>query len=487
VDITNNAEIKIGRHKKNTIVIRQPLVSRVHAIIHKGIIVDSSTNGTRVNSKLIREHILKPGDVIQISSMELKVRNGTAHAPQPKTNNHGYADDKNSAMPSIFDLSANVSVPELLPAAKIAMLESRDKAVSKYETGNGLKSKTRASRACEICHSRKLRCEPNGKTGKPFPCRRCDKKGHTCIPYRPGQVSRQASKIVDGPSPKTEKVNPGNKALADHLNRHKGVPCKRNPFCLRPFKHPGHCRTLQRTPKDKVRFERRREMADRRRERLQPTAALKRKVNVMTAKLDCNREKWFATPLPVPPKKRVKGHSFQSTPASSVSTVSRPARGHACVYCHNKRLRCAPNEINGKRNPCQRCVEMGIALKCKARSNEIFIPPTQSLRESVPSEPTKSYQGPQCIRSVGCLRPYRHPGHCRNYSVKHYKEKKRAQVSSNIKDQRAPRFECMLGVTANETNPEYGFREPEQIKPKFEPNPLEEAINTAEILLRLGM
>ncbi len=68
--------IGIGRRLDNQLVLDDPHVSRTHAQLRsqrgKFVLVDlNSTGGTRVNGNVIRQHTLKPGDVISISGVEL--------------------------------------------------------------------------------------------------------------------------------------------------------------------------------------------------------------------------------------------------------------------------------------------------------------------------------------------------------------------------------------------------------------------------------
>jgi hypothetical protein len=68
--------ISIGRRLDNHLVLDNPHVSRTHAQLrsHRGkfVLVDlNSTGGTRVNGTVIRQHTLKPGDVISIAGIEL--------------------------------------------------------------------------------------------------------------------------------------------------------------------------------------------------------------------------------------------------------------------------------------------------------------------------------------------------------------------------------------------------------------------------------
>ncbi|NCC53366.1 MAG: FHA domain-containing protein [Spartobacteria bacterium] len=68
-------EVRIGRSQDNFIVLNHPTVSGHHCTIlrdgDKYIVSDQdSTNGTRLNSKDIKEAQLKPKDLIQVGSVE---------------------------------------------------------------------------------------------------------------------------------------------------------------------------------------------------------------------------------------------------------------------------------------------------------------------------------------------------------------------------------------------------------------------------------
>eukprot|EP00469_Lotharella_globosa_P006791 CAMPEP_0167774168 /NCGR_PEP_ID=MMETSP0111_2-20121227/1844_1 /TAXON_ID=91324 /ORGANISM="Lotharella globosa, Strain CCCM811" /LENGTH=270 /DNA_ID=CAMNT_0007663923 /DNA_START=198 /DNA_END=1010 /DNA_ORIENTATION=- len=102
----------------------------------------------------------------------------------------------------------------------------------------------RATRACTECHRRKVRCLPNAD-GNMRPCQACIRSGVADFCRNHVPTSRATSKS-DGKHPDDPNSGPRPqrppKALADHLNRHRGLPCTRNSWCDRPFKHPGHCR-----------------------------------------------------------------------------------------------------------------------------------------------------------------------------------------------------------------------------------------------------
>mmetsp|Transcript_33773 Transcript_33773/g.47136 ORF Transcript_33773/g.47136 Transcript_33773/m.47136 type:complete len:461 (-) Transcript_33773:124-1506(-) len=83
--------------------------------------------------------------------------------------------------------------------------------------------KTHNHRACRSCYRGKVKCvfshPGNG-------CDRCRRLDRPCIPN---------SSVETGGRDKR-------KLLSDRLNRHQGMPCKRTEGCLRPHRHPGHCR-----------------------------------------------------------------------------------------------------------------------------------------------------------------------------------------------------------------------------------------------------
>jgi len=93
----------------------------------------------------------------------------------------------------------------------------------------------RAPRACIRCRSRKVRCNQDAKAQ--FPCQRCIADGfaNECMAH----VSLPEAAKVLGIVVKDQETP---RALADHRNRHQGIQCPRNRLCLRPAKHPGHCR-----------------------------------------------------------------------------------------------------------------------------------------------------------------------------------------------------------------------------------------------------
>ena len=70
-------DVTLGREEGNTVVVPSDQASRRHARIFVSggshVLVDlDSTNGTFLNSKLVKEQTLRHGDVLRIASMVLK-------------------------------------------------------------------------------------------------------------------------------------------------------------------------------------------------------------------------------------------------------------------------------------------------------------------------------------------------------------------------------------------------------------------------------
>jgi pSer/pThr/pTyr-binding forkhead associated (FHA) protein len=70
-------DVTLGRDDGNTVVVASDQASRRHARIFVSggahVLVDlDSTNGTFLNSKLVKEQTLRHGDVVRIASLVLK-------------------------------------------------------------------------------------------------------------------------------------------------------------------------------------------------------------------------------------------------------------------------------------------------------------------------------------------------------------------------------------------------------------------------------
>mmetsp|Transcript_6188 Transcript_6188/g.10258 ORF Transcript_6188/g.10258 Transcript_6188/m.10258 type:complete len:351 (+) Transcript_6188:111-1163(+) len=225
-----DAHLSIGRQFKNDIVIRGKLISRTHCEIENGKILDRSTNGTFVNNKPLLPDIqtdLRPGDIIQMGNVKLRVKENTS-SDEGGNSYEGSMSSQDNDLVHQFNFEEGNS---LFSADVKDSVKIKRKKVS-----------NRAARACVFCHTSKVRCNPNTLTGNRNPCQRCFENGvhkTSCVPYVP-------PKKLFAPNGQAARIRRP-KALADNLNKHQGIPCIRNPRCLRPFKHPGHCRTRERT------------------------------------------------------------------------------------------------------------------------------------------------------------------------------------------------------------------------------------------------
>lgn len=78
--------VRIGRRLDNDLVLDDPHVSREHMLLKaehgRYLLVDlDSTSGTRVNGRQVKEHWLKPGDVINVAAVEMVYGEDSAGPP----------------------------------------------------------------------------------------------------------------------------------------------------------------------------------------------------------------------------------------------------------------------------------------------------------------------------------------------------------------------------------------------------------------------
>lgn len=92
--VGRNFELKserttVGRLEDNAFCIPEPSVSSHHCeVIWRGnqvLVKDlNSTNGTYIDGNAITEAPLKPGQILRLGQIELRLDDGTTPAPQPK-------------------------------------------------------------------------------------------------------------------------------------------------------------------------------------------------------------------------------------------------------------------------------------------------------------------------------------------------------------------------------------------------------------------
>jgi len=76
--VLQHGEFTMGRAVDNDLVISNPTVSQYHARIYTYLTASyiedlESTNGTFIDGKRIKKHVLKPGSVIMLGEYELAV------------------------------------------------------------------------------------------------------------------------------------------------------------------------------------------------------------------------------------------------------------------------------------------------------------------------------------------------------------------------------------------------------------------------------
>eukprot|EP00466_Bigelowiella_natans_P010496 jgi/Bigna1/86695/estExt_fgenesh1_pg.C_120275 len=94
--------------------------------------------------------------------------------------------------------------------------------------------------------------------------------------------------------------------------------------------------------------------------------------------------------------------------------------GMACDRCHIRKTKC------DGRIPCNNCKKSSkvcLYHEAKARRDEnLARPPSERKRLA---DSVNKYRGESCIRTPGCRRPLRHPGHCRTGPGRNRKRKER--------------------------------------------------------------
>ena len=102
----------------------------------------------------------------------------------------------------------------------------------------------------------------------------------------------------------------------------------------------------------------------------------------------------------------------------TVSPAPRPVKSsrvrRACAACNSRKTRCEAQR------PCGPCIRKGIADSCVDATFGDSATPAKKRRKvqqrrlrdemHTPEHPPRAGA---CYRTVGCTRPYRHPGHCK--------------------------------------------------------------------------
>ncbi|MFC1496981.1 FHA domain-containing protein [Verrucomicrobiota bacterium] len=118
-------ETTIGRSSDNTIALSAPAISGKHCCIikdgHKYTVKDlGSTNGTRLNNKIIKEEIrLAPKDIIMVGAAELMVNGSEIEIDKSASSSTGLFEvsaeessvsQKSSATPAAFEKKRNTKI-----------------------------------------------------------------------------------------------------------------------------------------------------------------------------------------------------------------------------------------------------------------------------------------------------------------------------------------------------------------------------------------
>jgi len=116
----------IGRDKSSDVRIRDPKASRAHArVIVEASVVEiedlGSSNGTRLNGKVIRRRILRPGDVIQIGKTLITYSEDPVEHADPVEDS--VSDASSSGVPSPREIEVIEFIDETVEVAKLAPMK----------------------------------------------------------------------------------------------------------------------------------------------------------------------------------------------------------------------------------------------------------------------------------------------------------------------------------------------------------------------------
>jgi pSer/pThr/pTyr-binding forkhead associated (FHA) protein len=119
----------IGRVEDNTFQINEPSVSSHHCeILLRGnevVVRDlNSTNGSFINGEKISETVLKPGQVLRLGQIEMRLEDASTAAPAPS---------KKATDQTTMVMQRGVKLDELEQGARPAGFESAGKGFSKKD------------------------------------------------------------------------------------------------------------------------------------------------------------------------------------------------------------------------------------------------------------------------------------------------------------------------------------------------------------------
>jgi pSer/pThr/pTyr-binding forkhead associated (FHA) protein len=126
----------IGRVEDNTFQIAEPSVSSHHCevLLRSGEVVIkdlNSTNGTFINGEKITETVLKPGQVLRLGQIELRLEYGASTAPSAAAAPAALATAAAKKMESTMLMQRGVSLSELEQGPRTTGFDTSSKAFSK--------------------------------------------------------------------------------------------------------------------------------------------------------------------------------------------------------------------------------------------------------------------------------------------------------------------------------------------------------------------
>ena len=134
----NVEKTTIGRVEDNSFQIAEPSVSSQHCeILVEGdnvVVKDlNSTNGTFINGEKISEGVLKPGQVLRLGQIEIRLENGAGAAPAPAAAAPAAASASSAARKQLDQtvVMRGVSLNELEQGPRTSGLDTASKGFTK--------------------------------------------------------------------------------------------------------------------------------------------------------------------------------------------------------------------------------------------------------------------------------------------------------------------------------------------------------------------